>query len=147
MITPSEFACVTISDWLSQFAAFGTATPAVIIYSDGVEIPRHAIVIQATSYDATEYRVTVEVSLVLDQADCTSDEHREAAATLRNVLCPAAPRFQPGTASLTCHPDFAAFANQTAGRIFDLLSPIDTHANADGRLTYLLEAQAVVVVN
>jgi hypothetical protein len=146
-MTLSEFACIEIRDWLSLATTYGTAQPAVIIYSEGVEIPRQAIVISATSADQIASTVTVEISLILAQADFTDSAHREAAATLRYRLCPAAPRHEPGAVVISCHPDFFAWAQaRQGGRVFDLLASTENHTAQDGRLIYLLEVQAVCML-
>jgi hypothetical protein len=146
-MTLSEFACTEIAAWLSLATTYGTAQPSVIIYSDGVEIPRQAIVISATSADQTAQTVAVEISLMLDQADFTDAAHRESAAALRYRLCPAAPRYEPGAVVISCHPDFFAWAQaRPGGRVFDLLAQTENHTAQDGRLIYLLEVSAVVML-
>ncbi len=148
MSTLSEFACITIRDWLSLQTSYGTATPATLIYSDGAEIPRQAIVINPTGIEQNDNRVAVQVSLLLDRADFTDSAHREAAAALRQRLCPAAPQYQPGSPIVSCHPDFVPFgASRTGGRVFDLLEPVETHTAQDGRFVYLLEFQAVTMLD
>lgn len=146
-MTLSEFACTEIAAWLDLQTAYGTAQPVVIIYSEGVEIPRQAIVISATSADQSANTVAVEISLILDQADFTDSAHRESAAALRYRLCPAAPQYQPGATVISCHPDFFAWASErTGGRVFDLSATTENHTAQDGRLIYLLEVQAVAVL-
>ena len=146
-MTLSEFACTEVAVWLDLQLTYGTAQPTVIIYSEGVEIPRQAIVISATSADQTAQTVAVEISLILDQADFADAAHREAAAALRFRLCPAAPRYEPGEVVISCHPDFFAWAQARAGgRVFDLMASTENHTAQDGRLIYLLEVSAVCML-
>lgn len=146
-MTSSEFACITIRDWLRLQLSYGTAQPEIIVYADGVEIPRQAIVIQATGNDDAAGTVAMEVSLVLDQADFTESAHRDAAEALRYRLIPAAPQYQPGVTIVSCHPDFAAWTAATPGsRVFDLVGANETHTADGGRLVYLLSFSAVVMM-